>query len=136
MPWGERPRWARWVSVIWIVGFVEGTGAHLLDLISGGLHAYHAWPLPSQVLFHALLVVDLLVAVLVARGLPSGPPLGAAVMVTDLTANYQGNWSGLLHEPLAYVGVTGLLPMTLFGLFVVGTALPLGRAFRGIVRPV
>jgi hypothetical protein len=32
------------------------------------------------------------------------------------------------------VGIVGLLPMTLFGLFVLTTALPLHRAFRKIPR--
>ncbi|MEY9843391.1 hypothetical protein [Streptacidiphilus sp. MAP5-3] len=134
MPWGERPRWARWVSIVYVIGFVEGAGSHLHDVIGGGLHAYQGWPMASQILFFSLLLLDPLAAVLVAWGRPAGPLLGAAVMVADLTANYQGNWEELMSEPLDYLGVTGLLPITLFGLFVLATAVPLRRAFRSQLR--
>ncbi|MBD0692515.1 hypothetical protein BG452_02110 [Streptomyces sp. CBMA123] len=120
-----------WVAAVWVIGFVEGAGVHAFDLLTGGLHAYGAWPLPSQVLFHALLVLDPLAAVLVTRGRPAGPSLGAAVMVADLTANWWENWDGFVRHPLDYLqGVVGLPAMTLFGLFVFTTAAPLRRAFH------
>ncbi|MFJ4189777.1 hypothetical protein [Kitasatospora sp. NPDC089509] len=126
----RRPRWARWVAAVYVIGFVEGTGAHLYDVLTGGLHAYRDWPLPSQLLFHALLVLDPLAAVLVARARPVGPLLGAAIMAADLVANWWGNWDGLVHRPLDYLQPVGLLPMTLFGLLVFGTAVPLRRVFH------
>ncbi|MGW2787360.1 hypothetical protein ACWC3X_40185 [Streptomyces populi] len=134
MHWGERPRWARWASVVFVVGFVEGFSSHVRDVLVHGLHVYDGWPEPSRLLFFALFVLDPLVAVLLVFARPFGPLLGAAGMTADLTANYQGNWDGLLHDPLAYMGIVGLLPMTLFGLFVLATALPLHRAFRKIPR--
>jgi hypothetical protein len=134
MHWGERPRWARWAAVVFVVGFVEGLGSHVRDVLVHGPHVYDGWPEPSRLLFFALFVLDPLIAVLVAFARPSGPLLGAVGIAADLTANYQGNWDGLLNDPLAYVGIVGLLPMTLFGLFVLTTALPLHRAFRKIPR--
>ncbi|MFV8184879.1 hypothetical protein [Streptomyces sp. AF1B] len=130
MRWGTQPRWARWVAAIYVIGFVEGTVAHAYDVIRGGLHAYRYWPLPSQLLFHALLVLDLLVAVWVALAHPTGPPLGATIMVADLAANWWANWNGVLNDPVDYVKLVGLTPITLFGIFVLATALPLHRTFR------
>jgi hypothetical protein len=118
------------VAAIYVIGFVEGTGAHAYDVIRGGLHAYRYWPLPSQLLFHALLVLDLLVAVWVALAHPTGPPLGATIMVADLAANWWANWNGVLNDPVDYVKLVGLTPITLFGIFVLATALPLHRTFR------
>ncbi|MFH9351448.1 hypothetical protein [Kitasatospora sp. NPDC017646] len=128
--WGAQPRWARWVAAVYVIGFVEGAGAHAVDVLGGGLHAYRAWPLPSQLLFHALLVLDPLAAVLVARARPAGPLLGAGIMAADLLANWWGNWDGLMHHPLDYLRFVGLPAMTLFGLLVLTTAAPLRRSFR------
>ncbi|MFJ9733033.1 hypothetical protein ACIRU2_24430 [Streptomyces sp. NPDC101169] len=130
MRWGTQPRWARGVAAVYVIGFVEGTGSHAYDVIRGGLHAYRYWPLPSQLLFHALLVLDLLVAVSVVLARPAGPPLGATVMAADLAANWWGNRYGILSDPLDYVRPSGLAPITLFGIFVLATALPLHRTFR------
>ncbi|MFE3503588.1 hypothetical protein [Kitasatospora sp. NPDC059160] len=105
---------------------------HAYQVGSGGLHAYAWWPVPSQVLFHALLVLDPLAAVLVARARPTGVWLGAGVMAADLTANWWANWDDVLRRPLAYLqGMVGLPAMTLFGLFVFVTAAPLRQAFLG-----
>ncbi|MGW2254721.1 hypothetical protein ACWCXH_31680 [Kitasatospora sp. NPDC001660] len=135
MRWGTRPRWVRWVAAVYVIGFVEGSAVHAYDVIVGGLHAYRDWPLPSQLLFHALLVLDPLAAVWVARARPAGPVLGAAVMAADLTANWWENWDGLMRHPLDYLQPVGLLPMTFFGLLVLATAAPLRRSFRRVGRP-
>ncbi|WP_236656112.1 hypothetical protein [Streptacidiphilus jiangxiensis] len=103
---------------------------HAYDVVAGGLQAYASWPLASQVLFHALLGLDLWAAVLVLRRRPTGPVLAAAIMAADLTANWWGNWGRLVRHPLDYLQPVGLLPMTLFGLFVFATAAPLRREFR------
>jgi hypothetical protein len=115
---------------VYVVGFVEGTCVHAYDVLAGGLHAYASWPLVSQVLFHVLLGLDLLAAVLVLRRRPAGPVLAAVIMAADLTANWWGNWDRLVRHPLDYLQPVGLLPMTLFGLFVFATAVPLRREFR------
>lgn len=115
---------------MYVIGFVEGTASHAYDVISGGLHTYRYWAVPSQLLFHALLVLDLLAAVWVARVRPAGPLLGAAIMAADLTANWWQNWDGIVHHPLGYLHLTGLPAITLFGLFVFATAAPLHRSFR------
>ncbi|MGW7005725.1 hypothetical protein ACWGCW_23695 [Streptomyces sp. NPDC054933] len=118
----------------YVIGFVEGTAAHAYFAVAGGLHAYGYAPIPVQPLFHALLFLDPLVAVLVARARPVGPLLGAAVMLADTTANWWVQWGAVLAHPLAYLRPVGLLPITLFGVFVLSTALPLHRASRTGVR--
>ncbi|GAA1932557.1 hypothetical protein GCM10009738_00050 [Kitasatospora viridis] len=125
-------RWARWLRAVYVIGFLEGTGAHAYFLASGGLHAYAYAPLPVQLLFHALLVIDPLVAVLVLRARPVGPLLGAAVMVADLVGNWWVAWPTVTVHPLAYLRPVGLLPLTLFGALVLLTAARLHRAFEAV----
>jgi len=136
MRWGMRPRWARWVAAVYVIGFVEGSGAHAYDVIRGGLHAYRYWPLPSQLLFHSLVVLDLLAAVGVALAHSAAPPLGATIVTADLTANWWDNWDDVLCHPLGYLQPVGLSAITFFGLFVLATAAPLHRSFRRPLHPV
>ena len=120
----------RLVRFVFIVGFLEGTLAHAYDLASGGLHAYRGFPLVSQLLFHALLVLDPLAAVLAWRRMPSAPLLGAAIMIADDAANWQGNWPSVRADPSILLRPYGLPLLTLFGVFVVLTAWPLRRSFQ------
>ncbi|MFI7401571.1 hypothetical protein ACIBW9_14015 [Streptomyces sp. NPDC049541] len=125
MRWGDRPVWVRWVAAVYVIGFLEGTGAHAYFLATGGLHTYGYAPPAVQLLFHALLLLDPLVALLIVRARPSGPLLAAAVMLLDLAGNWDGAWDAVLADPVACLRPVGLLPMTVLGLFVVVTALPL-----------
>jgi hypothetical protein len=118
------PPWARWVLAGYMIGFTDGTGAHIIDLAHGGLHAYSYFhQVPIQVFFVCLVILDPLVVVLAGLARPAAVWLAAAVMVLDLTANWDGNWPWPSH----YVS---LLPITLFGLFVLVTAPPLLRVPR------
>ncbi|MFI1198115.1 hypothetical protein K2224_20695 [Streptomyces sp. BHT-5-2] len=135
---GPRERWrglarrARWVLVVYVIGFVEGTCAHVLDLARGGIHAYAAFaPVPVQVLFVSLVVLDPLVVVLVGLVRPAGVRLGAGVMALDVLANWIVNWSYMQADPARLLRPVGLLPITLFGLFVLATAVPALRAVHG-----
>ncbi|WP_438489386.1 hypothetical protein [Streptomyces sp. S186] len=130
--WRGLARWARWVLVVYVVGFVEGTCAHVLDLARGGIHVYAAFaPVLLQVLFVSLVVLDPLVVVLVGLVRPTGIRLGAGVMALDVFANWFVNWPRLQADPAWLLRPVGLLPITLFGLFVLGTAIPVLRAVRG-----
>ncbi|MEY9875205.1 hypothetical protein ABH931_004706 [Streptacidiphilus sp. MAP12-33] len=134
MRWGTQPRWARWVAVVYVVGFLEGTGVHAYDAIVGGVHAFRGWTVPDQVLAQSLLLFDPLAVAWTVLARPAGPVLGAAVMAADLAANWGENWDGIVRHPLDYVGVVGITPMTLFGLFVLATAFPLYRSFSAAER--
>ncbi|MGW7528306.1 hypothetical protein [Streptomyces sp. NPDC054783] len=114
--------------VVYVIGFLEGTGAHAYFLVTGGLNAYSYAPILVQLLFHVLLLLDPLVAVLITRAQPGAPLLAAAVMLADVLGNWSAAWSAVLTHPTAFLRPVGLLPITLFGIFVLVTALPLRRA--------
>jgi hypothetical protein len=121
--WGRLPRWARWVLAGYLIGFADGTGAHIRDLARGGIHAYAAFgPAPVQVFLVGLVVLDPLVIVLVALARPAGVWLACAVLVLDNVANWTGNWPGLRSDPLRLVAPAGLLPITAFTVFVLAAA--------------
>jgi hypothetical protein len=111
-----------------LIGFLEGACAHFLDLIHGGIHAYASFPQVSiRAFFISLAVLDPLVVVLVALVRRQGVWLASGVMVLDVSANWIGNWKWLQNDPAALVRPVGLLPITLFGLFVVASLVPLHR---------
>ncbi|MFF7946286.1 hypothetical protein [Streptomyces griseorubiginosus] len=102
--------------------------AHGYFLVTGGLDVYGYAPMPVQLLFHALLLLDPLVALMIIRGRPAGPLLAAAVMLADLAGNWSVTRSAVMSHPAAFLRPVGLLPITFFGVFVLLAALPLHRA--------
>ena len=134
--WGNLPRRARWVAAGYVVGFGEGTCSHVYSLWTGGIHAFSRDPVPIQALFHAMLVLDVLAVVLILRASPAGPPLAAVVIVADAFGNWWAEAGNVMRHPLDYLVPFGLLPITIFGVFVLVTAMPLRReivASRGFV---
>ncbi|MEU6508239.1 hypothetical protein [Streptomyces sp. NPDC046942] len=128
------PRRARTVLLVYAAGFLEGTGDHALYLARGGLHAYAGFgPPPLQVFFVALVVLDPLAAVLTLWLRPWGFRLAAAVMTLDVLGNWYVNWRWVTAHPEELLRPVGLLPITLFGLFVVATAPVMTRVVRGAV---
>lgn len=116
---------------MYLIGFAQGTGAHIRDLASGGIHAYSSLPQTwIQVFFVSLVVLDPLVVVLVAFVLRAGIWLAVGVIVLDVAANWIRNWSSLHEDPARLLRPVGLLPITLFGVFVLVTALPLLRVMN------
>ncbi|MFD0636763.1 hypothetical protein [Catenulispora yoronensis] len=107
------------------MGFAEGFCSHAYSLWTGGIHAYGRDPVLIQVLFHAMLVFDALAVVLIIRASPAGPPLAAAAMLADASANWWTQAPDMARHPLRYLVPFGLLPITLFGVFVLVTAIPL-----------
>lgn len=118
--------WARRVLVVYLIGFLVGFGSHAADLARGGIHAYAGFPqVPFQVFFVGLVVLDPLVVVMVGLLRREGIRLAGAVMVVDVCANWWGNRHWLRDDPGQLLG---LLPLTLFGVFVIASWLPLRRA--------
>ena len=76
--------------------------------------------------FVSLVVLDPLVAVLIAFVRREGIWLAAGVMVLDVAAN----WPSLDEDPARLLRRVGLLPITLFGVFVLVTTLPLLRVMK------
>ncbi|MBO2465731.1 hypothetical protein [Actinomadura violacea] len=129
-------RWrVRCALGVYLIGFAEGTCAHAWDLARGGIHAYAFAPVALQVFFVALVVLDPLVVVLVARARPAGITLAGAVMAADVTANWIADWPILHDDPGWLWRPVGLLPITLFGLFVLATMPPLRRALTTTHQP-
>ncbi|GAX58802.1 hypothetical protein [Streptomyces olivochromogenes] len=124
--WAGQPLWARWILAVYLTGFLEGACAHLLDLIRGGIHAYASFPQVSiQAFFISLAVLDPLIVVLVTLVRRQGIWLASGVMVLDVSANWISNWQWLHDHPSRLLHPVGLLPITLFGLFVVTSLVPL-----------
>jgi hypothetical protein len=129
--WADLPGWARWVLAVYLIGFAQGTGAHIRDLMRGGIHAYSFVPQTwIQVFFVSLVVLDPLVVVLVVFVRREGIWLAAGVMVLDVAANWIVNWPSLHEDPARLLRPVGLLPITLFGVFVLVTTLPLLRVMK------
>ncbi|MGV9567311.1 hypothetical protein [Streptomyces sp. NPDC003480] len=84
--------------------------------------------MPVQLLFHVLLLLDPLAALMITRAGPGGPLLAAVVMLADVVGNWSVAWSTVMTHPTAFLRPIGLLPITLFGMFVLLTALPLRHA--------
>ncbi|MBN0049066.1 hypothetical protein JS756_34295 [Streptomyces actuosus] len=127
--WDGQPLWARGVLAVYVIGFVEGACVHLLDLARDGVHAYAAFPqVPLRVFFVGLAVLDPLVAVRVGLVRRDGVRLAGAVTVADVLANWWGNRHWLQDDPARLVP---LAPLTLFGLFVVASLVPLCRTVAG-----
>ncbi len=66
-------------------------------------------------------------AVLLARLRPFAVIVACAVMTVDVSANYYVNWPQISQHPDYLLRPLGLLPFTLFALFVAVTASPLYR---------
>ena len=126
--WGAQPVWVRCALVVYVIGFVEGTRAHVADLLRGGLGAYASYgPVVLQVFFISLVVLDPIVVVLVALARPNGVWLGLVVMAMDVPANVFANWSMLRQDWWSLVRPGGMLPLTLFSVFVLVSVVPLLR---------
>ncbi|MFB6943806.1 MULTISPECIES: hypothetical protein [unclassified Streptomyces] len=122
------PRRVLLVMAAYVICFLWGTTIHLVDLAGGGHNSYASpAPAPIRVYFVALVLLDPLVVVLVARLRPIAVIVAGAVMTVDVSANYYVNWPQISQHPDYLLRPLGLLPITLFALFVAVTASPLYR---------
>ncbi|MFI5821278.1 hypothetical protein ACIA8I_19560 [Streptomyces rishiriensis] len=127
--WGEQPVWARLALAVYLTGFLVGTRTHVLDVARDGIHAYAMFPqVPLQVFFVSLVFLDPLVIVLVGLVRREGIWLAGAEMVLDMCGNWWGNWHWLRDDPSQLLR---LVPLTIFGVFVVASVLPLRRTVAG-----
>ena len=119
---------------MYLIGFADGTADHVRWMTHGGIHAYApSYPqIAIQVFFVSLVVLDPLVVALVAFVRREGIWLAAAVMALDIAANWIGNWIRIRHDRVSDVPWL----ITLFGVFVLVTALPLLRVMKGSHRRV
>ncbi|MFI5780714.1 hypothetical protein [Nocardia sp. NPDC051570] len=119
------------LAVYAIVFAVGGVWNHLHDLIVSGLDAYRYAPQPFRVFFIALVVIDAAVLVLLVLRRPAAPILAAVVTALDLIGNWISDWQYYHDDPGWLVGNKGgLIQLTVFGIFVGVTAVPLRRALQ------
>ncbi|MFF8406737.1 hypothetical protein ACF06P_34540 [Streptomyces sp. NPDC015684] len=94
-----------------------------------GIDAYAMFPqVALQVFFVSLVVLDPLVIVLVGLVRREGIRLAGALMVLDMCGNWWGNWHWLRDDPSQLLR---LVPLSIFGVFVVASALPMHRRVAG-----
>ena len=122
--------------MLYIAGFADGTGDHVRWTAHGGIHAYaSSYPqVPYQVFFVSLIVLDPLVIVLATAVRREAAWLACGVMAADIAANWAGNWHRILNYPAHLAGNVPWL-ITLFGMFIFATALPLARAMAARAVP-
>ncbi len=131
--WRVQPPWTKCLLVAYVAGFTDGTAAHVRDLARGGLTAYSGYgPVAAQVFFVGLVLLDPLLVVLLVLMRPAAAWLAAGVMALDMTANWYDNWSRVTEHPSRYLA--GMLPISLFGLFVLVTFIPLWRSLSAAGR--
>ncbi|MFE3884882.1 hypothetical protein ACFXPQ_18565 [Streptomyces lydicus] len=80
-----------------------------------------------------MVILDPLVVLLVGLVRPEGVRLASGVMVLDVIANWIVNWPQLQDDPRWLPRPVGLLPITLFGLFVIVSSTLL---LRTMTRPI
>ncbi len=115
----------------YVIGFADGTGDHVRWMLHGAIHAYPVSypPVPIQVLFVGLLVLDPVPAVLTGLTRHEGVWLACAIMVADMIANWTGNLARITSPQGPLLDTVPWL-ITIFGLFVLGTALPMTPVLR------
>ena len=125
--WIGLPGWANLALAVYAIGFLEGTGSHVRDILADGAHAYEWAASPVRAFYYVLVVLDPLAVYLAFRARAAVAPLGVAIMAADLSANWYYNWDGIRADPARVLYLT---PMSLFGLFVALTGVPVWRVLR------
>lgn len=91
--WPGAPRRIRGTVLLLVVILIYGTTVHAAQLLISGFDPYPGLPGGLRVYFTALLVLDPLAAVLLARRHRSGVLLAVAVLVSDAVANGVANYA-------------------------------------------
>lgn len=91
--WASAPRWVRSTVLFLVAVLIYGTAVHAVQLLVSGFDPYPGLPGGLRVYFTALLVLDPLAAVLLARSHRSGVAVAVAVLVSDAAANGIANYA-------------------------------------------
>lgn len=73
--------------VIWTAGFLAGTYTHALDILNYGWLPYEFRPLPWNLYWTSLVILDPLAAILVWVRTQAGLILGVAIMASNVLVN-------------------------------------------------
>ena len=74
-------------KIIWMTGFLIGTTTHALDIFHGGWLPYDFRPLPFNIYWTSLVLLDPLAAILVWLRERWGVVLGIAIMASNVLVN-------------------------------------------------
>ena len=74
-------------KIIWTIGFLIGTTSHALDIFFNGWLPYEFRPLPWNIYWTSLVVLDPLAAVLIWIRERWGVVLGMGIMASNVLAN-------------------------------------------------
>lgn len=110
---------------VWILGFLVGTGSHIVDLAIGGLNTYAQFPTGLRIYWVSLTFLDPLTIALLALRRRVGVVLGLAVILSDITVN----WT--VYLTVSGNPLWGLVNQTVFAAIVVTTSPILWRRFGG-----
>jgi hypothetical protein len=86
------PRRVGATVVVLVAVFAYGTGAHLVQLLAGGLRPYPSMPSVLAIYFVALTLLDPATALLLAFRRVEGLVMACVVLVTDVLANAYANY--------------------------------------------
>ncbi|WP_246612634.1 hypothetical protein [Paractinoplanes bogorensis] len=109
--------------------FAYGTGAHVVQLLVGGLNPYPAMPRWLAIYFVSLTVLDALAVVLLWRRPVLGLVLGCVILATDAAANGYANYV-VDDSPGVTAGRIGQALITLLALALVALTPRTVRALR------
>jgi len=77
----------RLIFAVYIIGFAYGTRNHIVDICSDGLLGYTYVPLPINIYWTSLTVLDPLAIILLIFAPFSGMVLSVFIMATDIAVN-------------------------------------------------
>jgi hypothetical protein len=91
--WADIPGRVRVVVASAVLMFAYGTGAHVVQVLVGGINPYPAMPAWLAIYFVSLTILDAATAVLLSLRRFEGLALGSLVMVSDALANAYANYA-------------------------------------------
>ncbi len=116
------------VRAIWTISFASGGFNHARDIYVNGWLPYDYVPLPINVFWTALLLLDFLAAILIWTKPQVGASLGLAIMLSDVAIN---SWTVFIAE---YSALTHSLALQF--IFLIFVCLTFRQIFRAKPAPL
>ncbi|MDZ7930814.1 MAG: hypothetical protein U5N21_12505 [Rhodococcus sp. (in: high G+C Gram-positive bacteria)] len=124
------PRHVDALTYVFTAVFAYGTVVHLVQLVGGGSDPYPGVPVAIAWFFVALVVLDPLAAVLIARRRRIGLVFGAAILLLDAAANAVVNYPPYDPTDGVTAGRVGQAVVTALAVLLVCTTPRLWRWYR------
>lgn len=124
--WEDAPRSVRVSVGGFVLLLAYGTVVHLLQLATSGFDPYPALPGWLRAYFTALIVLDPLAAVLLARRRRSGVVLATTMLVSDAAAN---GWANYALDDTAGITI-GRVGQAVIAVLAIALVIALPRLWR------